>query len=241
MAETTRPPDAELVETLKKFVWTDCTDSEIRFALSVCQALGLNPLLKHVVVIRSRNGPTLYTTRDGLLHLAHQSGQFNGMQSGVIYREAGERQIEGAWCMVYRKDMSVPFRVEVDFKEYFRPQSPVWQQYPAAMIKKVAEHMALKLAFDVSGLASVEEVGLDAAENTLQTLLNEIKHFQTAHGLSKEQMRQISGRETLRGLNVPELADVIGRLKAAPLPPPATGQIEPTAQHSSPTPGVESR
>jgi phage recombination protein Bet len=233
----------EEIETLKKFVWQGCTDSELRFGLSVCQFLGLNPLMKHVIFIKSHGGGNLYTTRDGLLHMAHQSGQFNGMQSGVVYahNKDGEiiklnnrKVIEGAWCKVYRKDMDYPFEVEVNFEEYYRPHAQVWQQYPAAMIKKVAEHMALKLAFNVSGLSSVDEIGIEekqlqdaqlAQENlerlrkqekeaqaSMKVMIETIRELQQKHTLSKEQIQEISGRETLKGLNIQELEEVVLRL-----------------------------
>ena len=234
------------IEIVRSFVWQGCTDAELRFGLSVCQFLGLNPLLKHVIFIKNnQNAGTIYTTRDGLLHMAHQSGQFNGMQSGVQYarnkegevvRQNGRKLIEGAWCKVYRKDMDYPFEVEVNFEEYNRPRSQVWQQYPAAMIKKVAEHMTLKLAFNVSGLASVEEIGMEEApprplsaprglsaeeqaerekqqekqaQATMKILIETIRQLQQRYGLTKEEIQGITQRDTLRGLTIKELETVI--------------------------------
>lgn len=242
---------AEEIENIRSFVWQGCNDAELRYGLAVCQFLGLNPLLKHVVFIKSGHGGqgNIYTTRDGLLHMAHQSGQFNGMQSGVQYAQNKEGEvvrtnnrkvIEGAWCKVYRKDMDYPFEVEVNFEEYNRPRSQVWQQYPAAMIKKVAEHMALKLAFNVSGLASVEEMGfeetrshenkfttrrseqLDSAiqlekqqriekqnQQSMKILIDTIRQLQQKYALSTEEIQEVTQRQTLRGLTLQELEQVI--------------------------------
>src|SRR5512147_399807 len=46
-------------------------------ALLACDKYDLDPLLKHIVVI-PKAGP--YITRDGWLHVAHRSGQFDGME-----------------------------------------------------------------------------------------------------------------------------------------------------------------
>lgn len=169
-------PSAEDIQTLKDFVWKGATDSQLRFALATCQRYGFDPLLKHVVFISGN----IYTTRDGLLHLAHKSGQFNGMQNGIVYamgadgqylrNQGGKKIIDSAWARVYRKDMLHPFEVSVDFEEYNTGQN-AWKSNPGAMIVKVAEHMALKRAFNVSGLCSVEEIGHESpsiADNGVQ-------------------------------------------------------------------------
>lgn len=230
----------EDIELLRSFVWKGCSDSELRFGLSVCHSLGLNPLLKHVVFIKGpHSAGNLYTTRDGLLHMAHQSGQFNGMQSGVSYDAENRKVIEGAWCRVYRKDMAYPFEVEVNFSEYYRQNSPVWQQYPAAMIKKVAEHMALKLAFNVSGLASIEEMGFDEKSSqemqwremqkleaseawqkdreretqiAMKHQIEVFRQLQSRYDLTQEELQVVIGKRTLKGLTLAELQEVVSRL-----------------------------
>ena len=45
-------------------------------------------------------------------------------------------------------------------KDYDRGAG-VWQQFPHAMIVKVAEAMALKRAFSISGLVTQEEIGYE--------------------------------------------------------------------------------
>jgi hypothetical protein len=48
------------------------------------------------------------------------------------------------------------------FAEYNAPSNGTWKKYPSAMILKVAEAMALKRAFSISGLVTREE--LDASD-----------------------------------------------------------------------------
>ena len=59
-------------EGLVRYLGLDPRKPEDRAAVAVCRHYGFDPLLKHVVVI-PRSG--VYITRDGLLNVAHRSGQ----------------------------------------------------------------------------------------------------------------------------------------------------------------------
>lgn len=111
-----------------------------------CQRYGLDPLLKHAVLIQS----ALYVTRDGLLHVAHASGDFDGIEVEVL--EASDTHYI-AICTVYRKTMSHPFRYQGRYPKNGRLAA----QYGPEMAEKVAECRALRRAFDVS-LCSQEEL-----------------------------------------------------------------------------------
>jgi len=51
-------------------------DPKVQALILVCQTYGLDPLLKHMVLISGNP----YITRDGYLAIAHQSGRFDGME-----------------------------------------------------------------------------------------------------------------------------------------------------------------
>jgi hypothetical protein len=65
-----------------------------------------------------------------------------------------------AVCTVWRKDRNHPTVSEAYYSEY-KKASPVWQQYPSAMISKVAETLALKRSFAINGVVTEEEIGHD--------------------------------------------------------------------------------
>src|SRR5690242_6961734 len=70
--------------------------------LAVAQRFELDPLLGHVQLIPSQGGARIYVGRDGLLHVAHRSGQFDGMTVDEL------REGETGWSAtvtVWRKDM----------------------------------------------------------------------------------------------------------------------------------------
>lgn len=121
-------------------------------ALLACERYELDPLLKHIVVIPNA-GP--YITRDGWLHIAHRSGQFDGMEVLETGEDANHWTAKVA---VYRKDMRVPFSYVGRY-----PKSGSNKKYGPEMAVKVSEVSALRRAFPVSGVGAYEERWTDAA------------------------------------------------------------------------------
>ena len=136
------PADLELA-MLKVCGLDKCSKEMQLIALKMANQYGFKLELKHVVPIQG----ALYITRDGLLHIAHKSGQLDGME---IIDQGGDKG-SGWWCKfaVYRKDMSHPF-------VYVGRYNGSNRKYGPEMAVKCAESMALRRAFDV-GLCSREE------------------------------------------------------------------------------------
>jgi hypothetical protein len=106
---------------------------------------GLDPILKHALLIQG----TLYVTRDGLMHVAHVSGKFDGLE----VEQLGETPTHYiAKATVWRKDMTRPFV----FQGRFPKSKPMAKEFGPEMAEKVAECRALRRAFDIS-LCSREE------------------------------------------------------------------------------------
>lgn len=120
-------------------------DPSTQALLLTCRRYGLDPLLKHAVLIQGR----LYVTRDGLLHVAHRTRQLDGIE--VL--DQGETQSHHtAKVAVYRKDMGHPFTYVGRY-----PKAGSNKTYGPEMAVKCAEVMALRRAFDVS-IAAREEM-----------------------------------------------------------------------------------
>lgn len=138
--------------TLLRAIGFDRLSPEQReLALNISKRYELDPMLKHVVMVDGRP----YITRDGLLHVAHRSGQLDGIET----TEA--TVIDGFWrasCSVYRKDMSRPFTYSGRY-----PTSGGNQKFAPEMAVKVAEVMALRRAFDVAAPVAEERWDLEAA------------------------------------------------------------------------------
>ncbi len=114
--------------------------------LLVCERYNLDPLLKHMVLIKTNP----YVTRDGYLAIAHRSGQFDGME--VL--EQGETPTHfTAKVAVYRRDMGRPF----SYVGRFPKSKDMAKEYGPEMAVKVAEVQALRRAFNVTGIGAADE------------------------------------------------------------------------------------
>src|SRR5574344_2119790 len=143
------------ITLIKSLAAPKCTDDEFKLLLYQAKTYRLDPLLKQIWAVKySDNKPaSIFAGRDGFLAIAHRSGAFDGMESG--FRTEGTNVI--GWAKVYRKDMSHPFCVEVNMKEYNRNQG-TWLTHGTTMIVKVAEAQALRKAFQISGIFSPDEM-----------------------------------------------------------------------------------
>lgn len=168
-------------DLILKTVAIGATSEELAMFLYLAEQYNLDPLKKEIFFLKHRPDakPTIITSRDGYLKYANTNDQFDGIESDVVYegdrltrRDDGSLHIEygqnhmlfeskalkGAYSNVYRKDRSKCASVFVSRSDYMKATT-TWQTYPNAMILKVAESMALKRAFAISGLVTQEEMG----------------------------------------------------------------------------------
>jgi len=158
-------------------IYAGIPDDDVDLALAICARYNLDPLLKHVQLIPSNKKDesgkwtkaySVYVTRDGLLHVAHESSipfavQFDEPQAkknpyskqddiyltGTLKREGFPDLVAGLWFSEYQatNNQGQPLGA--------------WKTHPAAMHQKVVEVYLLRRGFDVS-LPAYEEVQPDA-------------------------------------------------------------------------------
>ena len=161
------------VETIRRTVAEGATDSELKMFLHLSQTYGLDPFAKDLWFIKPGGKPVIMTSRDGYLKIANRDKHYDGMDADVVYSGDSFRKTQngvehiygakdrgmpiGAYAIVYRDDRRVPVYVYAPFRDYNKGTG-TWKQYPHAMIQKVAEAMALKRAFSISGLVTREEM-----------------------------------------------------------------------------------
>lgn len=124
----------------------DRNDVRSQTLLVICRRYNLDPIMKHVVLISGRP----YISRDGLLHVAHMSGLLDGIE---IVDEGEDGTHWWAKVAVFRKDMGRPFTYRGRY-----PKSGTQKAYGPEMAIKCAEVMALRRAFDVTGVGVAEEM-----------------------------------------------------------------------------------
>lgn len=122
------------------------SDAKTQALMLVCDRYGLDPVLKHIVLISGN----AYVTRDGYLAVAHRSGQFDGME---VIEQGADQTHYTAKVAVYRKDMSHPFT----FVGRYPKSKNMAKEYGPEMAVKVAEVQGLRRAFNVTGLGASDE------------------------------------------------------------------------------------
>lgn len=192
-------------ELLKNTVAKGATDEELKVFVYLCNEYSLDPLKKEIYFLKYAGRTTIITSRDGYLKIANCHEQFDGIESDVVYlgdkltkRDDGSLHIEygpehlafdkaklsGAFCSVFRKDRRKATTVFVSLKDYFKKDAPIWGQYIHAMILKVAEAMALKRAFSISGLVTREEVEKEHFEADFEPADQHASSISSAHSTS---------------------------------------------------------
>jgi len=185
----TRNYTREQVNLLKNMIARGATDDQLKVFLYVANKRGLDPFLRQIYfsLRRTRNSsgdwesaPTIITGIDGFRVIADRTKQYDGIERQIMKDREGNELIYrdprfgidlplGAWAVVYRKDRSHPFRVEVFTSEYLQTHKnnkgdvvldEQWAKQPRNMIMKVAEAACLRMAFpeDLGGLYSSDEV-----------------------------------------------------------------------------------
>ncbi len=170
-AAQVEPSPRELVQHERyrlalKHLGLDPNDPAALTLVLIAHRYNLDPLLKHVVLIpqKDRTGRItrrdVYITRDGLLHVAHMSGQL----SGIVLEKLEETETSWiAWVAVYRQGCEHPFRY---FGEYPKdPPQKHMARYARHMAVKCAEAMALRRAFDVAAPVFEERWEVHTVEN----------------------------------------------------------------------------
>jgi phage recombination protein Bet len=167
----------EKIEVVKQTVAKGATDAELAMFLAVAQKYDLDPFAKEIFFIKEKPGDPgrVQTGRDGFLAIANRHGEYQGMTSDVVFlgdtfrrtKDGVDHGIDfatrkatiiGAYALVYRSDRQIPSYGFARWAEY-APKDPPgwspWHKYPSAMIIKVAETIALKKAFSISGVGAL--------------------------------------------------------------------------------------
>ena len=141
-------------------------EANVQALILVCEKYGLDPILKHALLVEGR----LYVTRDGLLHVAHTSGHLDGIE---VIEQSQTNTHHVAKVAVYRNDMTHPFtfvgrypimRTKWEGPQNNRRQVEEVHPYGPEMAVKCAEVMGLRRAFDVALAAREELWDMDTEE-----------------------------------------------------------------------------
>lgn len=205
------------INQVRKFLCTPTrsgarpTDEQVVQFMMLCEARQLNPWVgdAYLVGFDSKDGPqfSLITAVQALLKRAESHPMYDGMEHGVVVREASgsvsfrdgafvlpEEVLLGGWATVYRKDRSRPERAIVNI-ETFHTNRSRWEADPAGMIEKVAIAAGLRRMFptQTGGLYLHEEFqdngGVDTEVHAPARGLNAVtQRLQAQHSLPAPQV-----------------------------------------------------
>ena len=203
-SEITTAPRSLDVALLKAVGLDRLAPEQRQLALAIAERYDLDLLLKHLVMIEGRP----YITRDGLLHVAHRSGQLDGIET------TEPAVVDGFWrstCSVYRKDMGHAFTYGGRY-----PTSGGNQKFAPEMAVKVGEVMALRRAFDVSAPVLEErwDVEVPEVEPVARPTLAERAAARAAEIIAPESVGTYSA-------TMPEAMEVLAMIGDEPEPTPA--------------------
>jgi hypothetical protein len=128
---------------------------EAHALVAVCKRYGLDPVLNQAQVIATKKGARVYITRDGMLEIAHRSGQLDGI---VVEEERQSENGYSATVSVWRKDMAHPFTYKGGCGAG-EPQAETGNGAEMALAR--AERRALKRAFAIPADDDIDDPILD--------------------------------------------------------------------------------
>lgn len=258
--------EPEQVEAIKQTVARECSPAEFVMFLELAARYGLDPFARQIWAAKMGDGQpvAILVGRDGLLSIAERYDEFDGMDSDVVVEgdkltrdrdtrefvhEWGEQHLTGkvigAWAQVWRSDRARPIGFYSRFAEYNKENSKFWKRHPSAMILKVAQSTALRLAFSITGLLVEEEVGGPepasltrasviewgddpALADYLQTLVDNANEVRRNAYRPQKVLALLRGRSTAdRRVFAQELVDFISsRGGVAPQPPDGLAALD---------------
>jgi RecT family protein len=138
------PPITVDIDALK-YLGLDPENVATRALVLLAQRYQLDPLLGEIQLIEGKKGRQIYISRDGMLAVAHASGQLDGI---VVDEQRRNSTGDGftAYVSVWRKDMSHPFRYGAQCKDTERQAR---EGHGAEQALARAERRALKRAFRI--------------------------------------------------------------------------------------------
>jgi len=151
LAPTINRPGAMTFNDLRA-LGLDPNDGATRAMVWICRQYRLDPLFGHVIVLPGKGGKgTPYLTHDGMVQLAHNSGDLDGIE---VLTEWETDNGYGATVRVWSKQCAHPFQFNGGCGKG-EPQAT--RGYGAAMAVTRATRRALRRAFPIMAALDVDD------------------------------------------------------------------------------------
>lgn len=161
------------IQLLKNTVCKGATDDEFKIFCYAVHRTGLDPFTRQIHAVKrwnnksNREDMSIQTGIDGFRLIAHRTGSYAGIDAIEF---DNEDQPKRATATVYRivQGVRCAFTGTARWSEFYPgdKQGFMWKKMPCVMLGKVAESIALRMAFpaELSGMYTNEEMA--QADNT---------------------------------------------------------------------------
>lgn len=177
----------EQVEILRKTLFKNFSDDEIKFSLAVCNRTGLDPFVRQIYFQKRKSTKgeetiVITTGIDGFRLTANRSNAYAGSDE-PIFEENDGKPIK-ATVTVYKivQGQRVGFTAAARWAEFYPgdPQGAMWRKMPFGQLGKCAEAQALRKAFpaELSNIYSHEEMAQASNDRQLvQTKADQVNQL----------------------------------------------------------------
>ena len=139
---------------IKEIVCNNAPDNLVEHYIRSCKEYGFNPFLKHGYLVKMGDTYAFIASIQKLRSIAMESGQYAGRTENIFFDQNYNKFNEWIFdypptlCKIgiYRKGIETPFYGTAKFSE-FNKGNKFWRDMPSTMLAKVAESIALRLAF----------------------------------------------------------------------------------------------
>lgn len=157
------------VALIKKTVFPDSTDDELKVFLYIAQRSGLDPFARQIYAVKRREGDsgkermTIQTSIDGFRLVASRTNSYAGRDEAVFEYGPDGNPIK-CKVAVYKlvQGIRCAFTATAKWSEYFPGERSgfMWRKLPETMLEKCTEAKALRMAFpsELSNIYSKEEM-----------------------------------------------------------------------------------
>ena len=166
------------IEQTLKYLGLETGSVQAQALVLVCKRYDLDPLLGHIDIIKTKNGPRIYVSRDGMIEVAHRSGVFDGI---TVDEERRNSDNDGwtAYVSVWRKDMAHPFRYGAQCQDS-EPQAKDGNGPAMALAR--AERRALRRAFNIPVADDIDDEPPVGVEHRMLDARDSHDHYVCACG-----------------------------------------------------------
>ena len=183
---------AKFYECLKAIIFKrdTVTNEEVMAFLIVCDRYDLNPFMREIYAIQSKDGNLLPTVSvDAWYNLVHRQKTLDGLEfvfsdkMSTVELEKSVKHYDGSYrkqtvkitapeycdAIIYVKGMSHPYRVREYFEEVVRATDN-WERYPRRMLRHKSLIQCARAAFSFGGVIDSDDAEAIAAEGVIEAM-----------------------------------------------------------------------